>query len=180
MNAKPPAEPGACPYLAPLPSPDMRRSAPDGRARCRASDQERPVAPQHEVVFCLASRHTECSRYRPLVTVPLPSRQRSGHGILSGIAVLAAIAAGTVISIAIVGNPLAEEPDVQGTPAATAGAAAMVYTVQPGDTLAALAARFHVSIAALEAVNNLSSVDQLPIGQVLRIPSVQTATPTPR
>ncbi|MCZ7573639.1 MAG: LysM peptidoglycan-binding domain-containing protein [Ardenticatenaceae bacterium] len=51
------------------------------------------------------------------------------------------------------------------------------YTVQPGDTLLAIAARFAVTIEALRQANGLSS-DMLQIGQVLVIP-VPTPTAAP-
>lgn len=47
------------------------------------------------------------------------------------------------------------------------------YSVQPGDTLALIAARFAVSIDSLIALNNLADPNQLEVGQVLQIPSVR-------
>lgn len=66
------------------------------------------------------------------------------------------------------------------TPAATAPATAVIasqYTVQAGDTLSVLAARFGVTQAALAAANALETVDFLSIGQVLLIPGATGTTP---
>jgi hypothetical protein len=44
------------------------------------------------------------------------------------------------------------------------------YTVQPGDTLAAIAVRFGTSVEALQAANGIDDSDVILIGQVLVIP----------
>lgn len=46
----------------------------------------------------------------------------------------------------------------------------MTYTVQPGDSLTAIAARFGVSVHHLAKVNNLWNIDIIYVGQVLVIP----------
>lgn len=48
------------------------------------------------------------------------------------------------------------------------------YQVKPGDTLAAIALRYNVSISEIVKVNNLSNPDQLKINQKLIIPITQT------
>ena len=58
----------------------------------------------------------------------------------------------------------------------TAVSKATTYTVQPGDTLAGIAQREHVVLAALEQANGIINPDVIQAGQVLRLPS---ATPTP-
>lgn len=45
------------------------------------------------------------------------------------------------------------------------------YTVQPGDSLNALAARAGVTAAELVTLNDIGNADELQIGQVLRLPS---------
>ncbi|WP_246240178.1 peptidoglycan-binding domain-containing protein [Anaerocolumna sedimenticola] len=50
------------------------------------------------------------------------------------------------------------------------------YIVRSGDTLWLLAQRFHTTVDAIKALNNLTS-DVLMIGQVLLIPSTETTTP---
>lgn len=52
-----------------------------------------------------------------------------------------------------------------------------VYTVQRGDTLAAIANRYSTDIANLIAANNLVNPDILEVGQQLVIPSLQAAQP---
>lgn len=62
------------------------------------------------------------------------------------------------------GSPSAPAPD----PGTSAGQGS--YTVQPGDTLYGVAARLGVGVAELARANNLSLVDFLYIGQVLKVP----------
>ncbi len=66
-------------------------------------------------------------------------------------------------------------PELGATPTA-AISSATTYTVQPGDTLAGIAQREHVALAALEQANGIRNPDVIQAGQVLRLPS---ATPTP-
>lgn len=53
-------------------------------------------------------------------------------------------------------------------PAGTAEAE--TYTVQPGDTLAEIAARYGVDLNALAEANNIENIDIIEVGQVLIIP----------
>jgi LysM repeat protein len=53
------------------------------------------------------------------------------------------------------------------------------YTVQPGDTLSGIAARFGVSEAEIVAVNDLLDRDRLFAGQELAIPSPSRDAPQP-
>ena len=46
-----------------------------------------------------------------------------------------------------------------------------LYTVQAGDTLSAIAARFGVSVAQLSTANNIDNPNSIAVGQVLTIPS---------
>jgi len=81
----------------------------------------------------------------------------------------------------------ATETAVTTPPAATPSPAGNEYTVQPGDTLGAIAASVGVTVEELVAFNNLSDPDQLETGTVLRLPAaggslspVATATPANR
>ncbi len=56
-------------------------------------------------------------------------------------------------------------------PEPTPAAGTSTYTVQPGDTLYALAARFGTTVNELAALNNLSPDAMLMAGQVLTIPA---------
>ncbi len=53
-----------------------------------------------------------------------------------------------------------------------------VYTVRPGDTLSAIAARYGVSVAQICALNGIQPDTSLAVGQGLLIPG-QAPTPTP-
>lgn len=65
-----------------------------------------------------------------------------------------------------------------GTPAATPTAPPQRYVVQPGDTLAAIAARFGVSAAEIARVNRLADPDRLTVGEALVVPSPAARQPT--
>ncbi|HET6847051.1 MAG TPA: LysM peptidoglycan-binding domain-containing protein [Anaerolineales bacterium] len=53
------------------------------------------------------------------------------------------------------------------------------HTVQPGDTLGAIAQNYGVSVAALLATNGLDAGDLLSLGTVLSIPAPELGTPGP-
>lgn len=73
------------------------------------------------------------------------------------------------------------------TPTATPRVGAVNYRVQRGDTLEAIAIRFQVSVADIQARNKLENPEQIQAGDVLVIPlgteatpvGTPTATPTP-
>lgn len=58
--------------------------------------------------------------------------------------------------------------------ASSPGGSYFEYVVRPGDTLWLLAQRFGTTVGAIKSLNGLTS-DMLNIGQVLRIPSVETS-----
>ena len=60
-------------------------------------------------------------------------------------------------------------PSASGTPTATPTSTAKTYTVKSGDTLAAIAAKFGITVAKLKTANKLTS-DLIKVGQVLVIP----------
>ena len=53
----------------------------------------------------------------------------------------------------------------------------ITYVVRPGDTLAGIAQRFGVSVQEIVNANNLTNLDYLIPGQVLRIPAAGPARP---
>ena len=62
--------------------------------------------------------------------------------------------------------------------AAPAAFAASTYTVRPGDSLFAIAERFHTTVAALEAANHIGTNGLIRIGQVLQITTLPSAAAT--
>ena len=60
----------------------------------------------------------------------------------------------------------------------TRRATALTYIVQPGDTLAIIAARFNISLVALMQVNGMTNPNVLAAGQSITIPPLEL-TPTP-
>ena len=52
------------------------------------------------------------------------------------------------------------------------------YTVKSGDTLYAIATKFNVTVSALAAANNITNVNLISVGQVLKIPGTSTPPPT--
>jgi len=63
-------------------------------------------------------------------------------------------------------NPVSSAPS---QPAASSSA--KTYTVQAGDTLSGIAARFGVSVESLAQANNIQNPNSIQVGQVLVIPS---------
>ena len=69
-------------------------------------------------------------------------------------------------------TPTPDTPHFQ--PAAARGA--QTYTVQPGDTLGAIALRFNISVGTLQRANHIPDPNSLSVGVTLTIPAV---TPQP-
>jgi GH24 family phage-related lysozyme (muramidase)/nucleoid-associated protein YgaU len=64
--------------------------------------------------------------------------------------------------------------------ASTAPKAASSYTVRSGDTLTAIAASHHVSLASLEAANHqIANFNRISVGQVIHLPG-SSSTPAPK
>ncbi|HLL75412.1 MAG TPA: GH25 family lysozyme [Pyrinomonadaceae bacterium] len=60
--------------------------------------------------------------------------------------------------------------DAPAAPASPATPAAQTYTVQPGDTLSAIAARYGTTVDAICQANNIANPNEVGVGQVLTIP----------
>ena len=52
------------------------------------------------------------------------------------------------------------------------------YRVRAGDTLTSIAARFSVSVSRLQSLNGITNPNQLRVGQLLKIPTSSTSSPT--
>lgn len=63
------------------------------------------------------------------------------------------------------------EPEDTPEPTPTQGPIYITYTVQPGDTLGAVSARFNLSVEELMRANGLTNPNSLQVGQVLKIPA---------
>ena len=50
------------------------------------------------------------------------------------------------------------------------------YTVHSGDTLSAIATRYHTSVSALAKLNHISNPNRISVGQVIKLPGGGTAT----
>ncbi|WP_233208611.1 LysM peptidoglycan-binding domain-containing protein [Planomicrobium sp. MB-3u-38] len=66
---------------------------------------------------------------------------------------------------------------IPGTSTAPPPATSTTYTVKAGDTLYSIAQRFNTTVAKIAAANNITNVNLLRIGQVLKIPGTSTAPP---
>jgi LysM repeat protein len=124
-----------------------------------------------------------CNRERPAVTndkgTPAPGRAT----------IAAPAGAGTAAPTGVRGTQL-ETPTAPSPQAASQGAAPTTsapqggtsgettYTVVAGDNLAAIAAKFGVTVDAIARLNGLGDPDALTLGQVLRIPAAGAAGAT--
>ncbi len=122
---------------------------------------------------------------------PEPARQQgkaTRRTVLAAAALILLLALGAVV-LWLLGaarpTPVApssstEEPTTPANPAGEPGsadldlAAPTTYTVEPGDSLAAIADSYGTSMDALRVANGLTNVDVLQIGQVLTIPPAET------
>ena len=60
--------------------------------------------------------------------------------------------------------------DTPAAPAPPASSGSENYTVQPGDTLAAIAARYGTTVAAISQANGIANPNEIEVGQVLTVP----------
>jgi len=72
--------------------------------------------------------------------------------------------------LAIPGCSTTPAPTATPAPSPTATTAPTTYTVQPGDSLSAIAARFGVGVYTLAQINGIWNINILYVGQVLVIP----------
>jgi hypothetical protein len=112
-----------------------------------------------------------------------PAMSRRPYGALLAAFALVALLLASCAPSGGSGTPLPviqiATPDA--TPSPSTPATGGTYRVVAGDTLAEIARRFHTTVATLARLNHLSNVDQLTVGQVLRLPAASgaSASPTP-
>lgn len=66
---------------------------------------------------------------------------------------------------------------IPGTSSTPPPATTVTYTVKPGDTLYSIALRHKVTVASIANANNITNVNLLRVGQVLKIPGISIAPP---
>ncbi len=184
-----------CPFLAFVDDPYSRALVATAEHRCYSTDAPSVVSQQHQVVFCLQTRHADCSRFQPFIAAgqepaAAAAGSRSRNWPLSAVAIIVAVIVGGVAVGAVVGNPLSVEPDAGRTPtpiatlaptpspAATGTPFTENFTVRAGDCLSAPAARFHVPFSDLAATHGTSMTSGLTAGQVLKIPLAAPPRPS--
>lgn len=79
------------------------------------------------------------------------------------------------VSIALMTAHPAPAQEAPATPAANN----LVYTVQPGDTLTAIAYKYNLRRTDIILANNLAAMAYIYPGQALRLPGIPAPTPTP-
>lgn len=99
-------------------------------------------------------------------------------------AFLAVLGVSLIVAGSIATQPVAVASSRPITVRAWASCAPTHYRVRPGDTLSAIAQRFHTSVAALAAANSLDAKGVLAAGRVLVIPAsgcrkAHSASPAP-
>jgi len=73
---------------------------------------------------------------------------------------------------------LVEVPTATPSPAPASAAMPLEYTVQEGDTLATIAEAYSVSVDDLAAVNGITDLDRVYVGQILAMPDSSAPAPT--
>jgi len=173
---------------AALPTPNDENSTVKQAPACSFCDRPatatcrrcgRQYCPAHGGAFC-----QECSD--PASALPSP---RLFRAVLLGLPVFAL--AGVVLLFAaprLPGEYAAPAPATAtvfgpgSLPSATATPAGRIYAVQRGDTLQSIATRNGTTVAAILQLNPGITPDNLPVGQILRLPAptpTPTATTTP-
>ncbi len=74
------------------------------------------------------------------------------------------------ISVTISKSPSGDDKERLDGPGIVEETPNTVYQVQPGDTLSAIAEKFHTTVEALAAYNQLDNADAIQAGIILRIP----------
>ncbi|MGC8857172.1 MAG: GH25 family lysozyme [Anaerolineae bacterium] len=68
------------------------------------------------------------------------------------------------------GNIRPDSGSSQPVTSTPASATPRTYTVQPGDNLTIIASKFGTTVAAIAQANNLTNINQISVGQILKIP----------
>ena len=176
-----PAPPGAAVTKVTLPS---QTGQPSGAATPVPLTQGRPVAPA-AASLSTSTPPAAGSQAPSSASTPMRSTSESTYVIQRGdtlakIATRYGVTVKQLTDLNGIKNPNLIVPGktlkIPGTtttaPAATSSSSGSqkTYTVQAGDNLAGIAAKFSVTIQALQQTNNLSNPDQIYTGQILKIP----------
>lgn len=76
-------------------------------------------------------------------------------------------------------TPPPPPPPPPGTTPTPPPTGTQTYTVQPGDTLSAIARRFNTTVAAIAQASGINNINLIYVGQVLTIPGGGSGTPVP-
>ncbi len=121
------ASPAVCPFLALGAEPSSRTTYPSVDHRCFHTNPPSGISLAHQVVFCLDSRHSECSRFGPP-----PRAARTRHaGVASGVGVAAVCLVSVAVAVLVVGSPLTAEPEPAAPTSSLAASSAPLVTVSP-------------------------------------------------
>lgn len=123
-----------------------------------------------DTIWQLAITH----RTTPTAIVAKNGLTDSGHLIHVGQALLVPFPAPAAATA-----PAASTPARAATRPAATPSSGGTYTVRPGDSLSAIAARYRVSLGALASANRLANPSLIFVGQRLTIPGSGTSQPAP-
>jgi 2',3'-cyclic-nucleotide 2'-phosphodiesterase/3'-nucleotidase len=135
-------------------------------------------------VVCLVSLLTACDRAAPAITEQAPTTVPANVATLPSVSSTPALIPVPTLAATATARPLATTIASAATPGGgvPVPAQSFKYTVQAGDTLASIAARFNTTVDVVRALNNLQG-DQITAGQVLTIPGsppvAENPTPVP-
>jgi LysM repeat protein len=134
--------------------------------------------------FCLVSLLTGCDRAAPAIPDQSLTSVPANVTPVAAVSNTPALIPAPTVAATATPRPLGTTVASAATPGGSipVPAQSFKYTVQAGDTLASIAARFNTTVDVVRALNNLQG-DQITAGQVLTIPGsppvAENPTPVP-